>query len=279
MVVENHQIAVSGGVVRVARLEDETYASVHRVDDLLERLRGTADLFTFRQRLPDWHITYPQWHHEPDPIAAIEVTTAENWQRSLSHTARHTLKKARKSGLAIRPTDFDAAFIGGMHAIFNESPVRQGKPFLHYGKPVEQLRQEFARFLFREEIFGAYLGNELVGFIFLAENGTSLQLGQIISTHRHRELGTNNLLIAAGVERCVTRRVPFLVYADWSDGTLGDFKRRNGFVRIDLPRYYIPLTHWGRIALTLRLHKGWRETVPTRVRQVARQIRRWRYAQ
>ena len=60
-------------------------------------------------------------------------------------------------------------FVRGMTSIFNETPIRQGRPFLHYGKDFETVKREFSRFLFREEIFGAYVGEELVGFIMLAD--------------------------------------------------------------------------------------------------------------
>ena len=71
-----------------------------------------------------------------------------------------------------------------MTSIFNETPIRQGRPFLHYGKDFETVKREFGRFLFREEIFGAYVGEELVGFIMLADAGRYAYLGQIISKDR-----------------------------------------------------------------------------------------------
>ena len=48
----------------------------------------------------------------------------------------------------------------------------------------------------------------------------------------------------------------------WSSGGLGDFKIRNGFQKVTLPRYYVPLTAKGRIALALKLHRGLRGMLP-----------------
>jgi hypothetical protein len=48
----------------------------------------------------------------------------------------------------------------------------------------------------------------------------------------------------------------------WSAGGLGEFKIRNGFQKIDLPRYYVPLTAKGRIAFALKLHRGVRGMLP-----------------
>ena len=69
--------------------------------------------------------------------------------------------------------------MAGITTIFNETPIRQGRHFLHYGKTCETVKREFSRFLFREEIFGAYLKDELVGFIMLANAGRYAVLGQI----------------------------------------------------------------------------------------------------
>ena len=45
-------------------------------------------------------------------------------------------------------------------------------------------------------------------------------------------------------------------YGEESPGQLTEFKRRNGFEQILLPRTYIPLTAKGRVALRLKLHRG-----------------------
>src|SRR5439155_14291634 len=104
-------------------------------------------------------------------------------------------------------------FIQGMTSIFNETPISQGRRYLHYGKDFETVKREFGRFLFREELIGAYLGNESVGFIFLADAGGYIYLGLITSKIAHRDLSSNNLLLAKAVERCAEKAVPYLVYA------------------------------------------------------------------
>jgi hypothetical protein len=64
------------------------------------------------------------------------------------------------------------------------------------------------------------------------------------------------------VEVCAARQIPHLVYAVWPRGPLKDFKRHNGFERVDLPRYYIPLTARGEMALKLRLHRKPSDRLP-----------------
>jgi hypothetical protein len=171
-------------------------------------------------------------------------------------------------------SDFDDKFVEGMTAIFNETPIRQGKHFWHYGKDCETVKREFSRYLFREEVFGAYLGEELLGFGMLAFAGRYALLGQIISKVAHRDKAPNNILLAKAVERCAEKNIPYLVYAKWIDGPLGDFKRHNGFQKIDLPRYFVPLNAKGRLFLTFGLHAGLAGFVPQKVLKRLKNARR-----
>ena len=55
-----------------------------------------------------------------------------------------------------------------------------------------------------------------------------------------------------------------------------DWLRRNGFERLLVPRYYVPLTAKGRIALQLKLQLGIKRFLPEFVQDLALKIRsRW----
>ena len=118
----------------------------------------------------------------------------------------------------------------------------------------------------------------------LADAGNYAFLGQIISKIAHRDLAPTNALLAKAVERCAEKRFPYLVYARWLDDSRGDFKRSNGFQKFDLPRYFVPLTLKGKLALKLGLHRGWREAVPEQIGKPLKKLRRrwydlrWRLA-
>jgi hypothetical protein len=76
----------------------------------------------------------------------------------------------------------------------------------------------------------------------------------------------------------VERGIPYLVYSKFAYGkkqtsTLSDFKERNGFHRIDVPRYYAPLTAFGRIALRFGLHKRFVDRLPAPLQAKLRGIR------
>ncbi|HEY1308738.1 MAG TPA: hypothetical protein VGF24_34580 [Vicinamibacterales bacterium] len=270
------KIFITDGLLRTARLSDEWYDDVENPEQVIEELQRSgvkADVFTFWQRLPD---TDPRYNYqmEREGIAALPIESVEHWEKKqLNRKARNLLRKSAKVGLVIREAAFNDEFVRGMTEIFNESPVRQGKPFWHYGKDTETIKREFSRFLFREDIFAAYDGDELVGFIFLAYAGAYASLGQIISKIKHRDKAPNNALIAKAVEICEAKGIRYLVYAEWSEGTLGDFKKQNGFERVDLPRYYVPLTLRGSLGLRFGLHKGFVGAMPDGLRRSLLTIR------
>lgn len=256
---EEKMLSITGKLVKIARLQEEWYEDVDDLGVLLHSIRvkgERVDVVNFWQRLPDLQPKH-NFCMELDAIAAIPITDyATWWEKQIDAKTRNMVRRAEKKGIVVRRVDFDDKFVEGMVSIFNETPVRQGKPFWHYGKDSETIKREFSRFLFREEIFGAYLGDELVGFIMLADGGEFAALGQIISKIAHRDKAPNNALIAKAVERCVERNIPYLVYAKWVEGSLGEFKISNGFQRFDLPRYYLPLTLRGRLFVWLKLYRG-----------------------
>lgn len=263
--LERNVLDISRGLMRTARLTDEWYQDLDDpaafIEDL-KRNRIDADVFTFWQRLPDAEPRYP-YHREWDSIAVLPVSTYEHWYKNIiNNKTRNLLVKAGKKGVVVRRAVFDDAFVEGMTAIFNETPIRQERPFLHYGKSAATVKREFSRFLFREELLGAYDGDELIGFVMLGDAGRYAMLGQIISMIKHRDKSPQNALVAKAIEVCAERGMPHLVYALWPRGPLRDFKKHNGFEEVRLPRYYVPLTARGALGLKLGLHRPTTERLP-----------------
>jgi len=263
---------------------DEWHEDIDDPETLICHLRNAnvkADLFSFWQRLPDTQPTF-SYFHEPDPIAVLPVSTYDHWLKNqINNKTRNLVAKAHKKGIVIKPAAFDESFIRGMMAIFNEAPIRQGMPFWHYGKDFETVQRDFSRFLFREELAGAYLEGELIGFIFVANATRYAMLGMILSMMRHRDKAPNNALIAHAVQMCAERQIPYLTYAVWPRGPLKEFKRHSGFDRVDLPRYFVPLTRRGDVALTLGLHRSPVDRLPDSAFLLLRHLRSklyaWRY--
>ena len=271
-----HTCVIERGALTVVHLQDEWFEDLQQPGALLDELQGSgikADLFTFWQRLPHVEPSHP-YPLEWQDIAVLPLTTHEHWWKNqIRPRVRSQIRKAEKDGLVVKEVPYDDEFVRGMTAIFNESPVRQGRPFWHYGKDFETVKQQFSRYLFREWMIGAYQDGRMVGFMMLANAGRFALTGQIISSLHHRDLSPNNTLISKAVESCAARGLSHLVYLFWSDDSLGEFKRRCGFEKVRVPRYCVPLTWKGRLALKTGLHHGWQAALPAGMVRSLKQAR------
>jgi hypothetical protein len=288
MQICDKEILIEGKLIRIARIDAEGYDFVeHPEMALLDLRKGEAriDLFTFIQKLSD---TSPKYRHpmEWDNFAALRVSTFEDWMtHQIDFKVRNKVRKAAKNGVVVREVPFDEDLIHGISAIYNESSVRQGKPFWHYGKEFEAVRRMNGTFLDRSIFIGAFFEGSMIGFVKLVTNEDRSQAGlmQIVSMIQHRDKAPTNALIAQAVRSCAERGIPHLWYANFSYGkkqcdSLADFKRHNGFQKIEVPRYYIPLTVVGRLALQLELHRGIADRIPEPVAATYRKIRSYWYA-
>jgi hypothetical protein len=275
--IDGQVYTVSRGLATVLRLEDEWYEDVHHPESViaaLKRSRPRIDLFTFWQRLPDIQPRFA-FHREWDTLAALPVQSFDHWwAHQIKDKTRNLVRKAKKHGVEAREASYDDAFVRGMTEIFNETPIRQGRPFWHYGKDFQTVRRQFARYLFREDLIGAYLRGELIGFVMLGNAGRYGILGQFISKIAHRDKSPNNALIAKTVEICEKRGFAHLVYGHWDSGSLTGFKDHCGFRPTLAPRYYVPLSAWGRVILRLGVYRGWKGLLPQRVTEQLKIARR-----
>lgn len=272
MKVCGREIRVHGRLIRIARLDAEKYHFLDDPQPVLDGLRkcGTrVDLFTFMQRVqePEPKYSFPM---EWDNFAALPVSTFDHWwNKQLGFKARNKAKQAEKKGVIIREVPFDDALIHGIWKIYNECPVRQGRPFSHYGKDLETVRREEATYLDSSVFIAAFLGDEIIGFIKMVSDETRSQAGlmNIVSMIQHRDKAPTNALVAQAVRACADRGISHLVYANFAYGkkqpdSVADFKERNGFLQINVPRYFVPLTAIGRAGLRLRLHHPLVDLVP-----------------
>jgi hypothetical protein len=274
--INGQTYSVTGGLVRVMSLEDDWYEDVNDPISVIAALNGSdirPDIFTFWERLPETQPQY-EYHTEWESVAVLPIKSFDYWwNKQIKDKTRNMVRKAKKAGIEVREASYDDAFVHGMTDIFNETPVRQGRQFWHYGKDFETVKRQFSRFLFREELIGAYYGGELVGFAMLANAGKYGVLGQIISKLKHRDKAINNALIAKVIEKCETKQLRYLMYAYWNENSLSDFKRHCGFECIKLPRYFVPLTLRGTLALKLGIHRNWKEAIPRQIKDPLKKLR------
>jgi len=277
--VQGQTYTLTRGAATIVRLEDEWYEDVKDPRSVVETLQEAsvkADIFTFWQRPPEADRRF-DYHTEWESIALLPITSFDHWwAKQIKPETRNLVRKAEKKGVEVREVAYDDAFVRGMTDIFNEAPIRQGRRFWHYGKDFETVRRQFSRYIFREHMLGAYYEGELIGFIMLGHAGRFGVIGQIISKIAHRDKSPNNALMAKAVELCARQSLPYLVYAYWGDGSLIGFKRHNGFKELQLPRYYVPLTRKGQLALDTGLHRGWKALLPARLKTSLKSMRsRW----
>jgi hypothetical protein len=267
-------IAISGWLLRIASIKDEPWQTncVSDPNPIIAALKATKpcpDIFTFSQRLPDTE-TKHDFYFEYDNVAAIRISSYENWlKHQIKPNARNKVRKAEKNGISTRVVPFEDALVKGISTLYNETSIRQGKLFWHFGKNIETVRRENATYLDKSEFVGAFLNNELVGFLKMVYVGSYAEVMQIVSLIGHRDKAPTNALVAKAVEICAAKGLSHFVYSNFvygnkGDDSLSEFKRSNGFEKIDIPRYFISLTPKGRIALSLRLHRPLSSFLPRR---------------
>ena len=284
MQVCSKEIRVQGRFIRIARLDGEKYNFPDDPVAFLEGLEkcGTRiDLFTFLQRPPE---TVPKHAYpmEWDNLAVLPVSTFDHWWiHQIRSFPRNRARQAEKKGVVLREVPCDETLIRAICEIYNESPVRQGKRFPHYGMTIENARNYARTFLDRSIYVGAFLGDVMIGFIKLVtdETRTHACLVHILSMLQHKDKAPTNALIANAVRVCAHRGISYWVYENFTYGKkLGDslshFKEVNGFQRMDLPRYYIPLTRLGRVAFQLGLHHRFVDHLPESVAAKLRDFRK-----
>jgi hypothetical protein len=282
------EIKIQGRLIRIARIEGEKYTFPEDPEALLDGLRkcGTRiDLVTFLQKLPE---TSPKYAYpmEWDNLAVLPVSTFDHWwTNQIRSFPRNRARQAEKKGVVLREVPFGDALLQGICDVYNESPIRQGKRFPHYGMSLEKAREYAGTFLDRSIYIGAFVGDSMIGFIKLTtdETRTHACLVHILSMVQHKDKAPTNALIAQAVRSCADRKIPYLVYEHFSYGkkqgdSLSHFKEVNGFQRVDLPRYYVPLTYLGRVAFRLGLQHRFVDRLPESVAAKLREYRRAWYS-
>ena len=283
MEVCGKEIRTSGRVIRIGFVDGEGYQFVEEPEATLGSLRKSGariDLFTFIQKLSE---TSPKYSYpmEWDNMAALHISSFDDWMtHQIDPRVRTKVRKAAKNGVTVREVPFDDALVRGIHGLYNESPIRQGKRFWHYGKNFEAVRKMTATFLDRSVFIGAFFEGNLIGFVKLVTDEALTQAApmQIVSAIQHRDKSPTNALIAQAVRSCAERRIPYLWYGNFSYGKkrgdgLSEFKRHNGFQKVDVPRYFVPLTVVGRTALRLGLHHTLIDWIPEPLAATYRRIR------
>ncbi len=273
--LDNSKIVITGRLLRTAIIWDEDWtaekdiADPGRIVHALKKARRKPDLFTFTQKLPRTEPRF-EFQYEWDNVAAICTGNFDEWWNGLPQEARKNFRRSKKRGVEVRTFELTDGAVRGIKAIYDEVPVRQGRPFAHFGKDFERVKQEAATLSDRSVFLGAFFGEELIGFIRLVFMGEVASILNIISMNAHYDKRPANALIVAAAEMCRDRAVAYLTYGKYNYGRklnspLTEFKKRTGFRHISVPRYYVSFTWRGRLFLAIGLHRRLVEVLPPRV--------------
>lgn len=281
-------IVVSGKWVRTASVLDEEWLETELsrpelcVETLKKRRGGELrpDLFTFCQRLPGTEPRY-SFPMESESIAAIRLISFKDWWEKLPQVSRKNVRRAEKRGVQVKVRELDDELIREIIELSNDSPVRQGKKFSHYGKSFEQVKKDQSTFLGRCEFICAYAEKELIGLVKLIYSGKLASILLFLPKTSQQDKRPANALMAKIVEICEAKGISHIVYGKYAYGnkrnsSLLEFKVRNGFEEFLVPRYYVPLTPKGALYFRLKLHRGLVGVLPTGFISAALRLRdRW----
>lgn len=273
LAIGGRRVVASRGWLKVARIFDEPWLDLPPLENpeafvqVLRDLGSDADVFTFSQSLPHTEPRFVTFHQEWDNIAVAPSHDFKAWWESLPQESRKNVRRSQKRGVTVRRVVFDDELARGIKAIYDETPFRQGRRFWHYGKDFATVKRENSSYLERSDFVGAFLDGQLIGFIKMVRVGPSARIMQILSMNRHFDKNVTNALITAAMEVCAEQKVPHFIYGQYIYGnkhssSVTEFKRRNSFKQVLLPRYYIPMTLKGRAALAAGAHRGLAELLP-----------------
>ena len=278
---ENKAFIISGAFIKTATLKNEWQEDIDDPETVIQELKnlgGKIDLMRFWQRIPESQPKY-RYYYEWRDAAAIPVSDYKHWfEKQINPKARNKVRKSAKLGVKIGQTELSDELVRGIMAIFNQSPVRRGKPFWHYGKDFETVKKEMSLDLNESIFVTAYYKEELIGFVKLLFADRYALLTVILDKLNHRDKAPMNGMIAKAVEICAAREVPYLVYYMWRRAGHSDFQESTGFERIPVPEYFVPLTIKGKWALRWGLHHGVAGVLPEEMIVWLLRLRMWYYS-
>ena len=273
--IAGREIITTGKWLKIAAVGDEELVEGEVAPDastfVLQLKTGgvKADVFSFPQNIGEMERRY-DFPFEWDNAAVAPTTNYTEWWEKLPQETRKNVRRATKKGLTVRVVAFDDELVRGIKAIYDETPIRQGARFPHYQKSFEAVRDENGTYRERCEYLGAYAEGRLVGFMRFVYVDRLAKIMQILASVAHTDKRPMNAMIAKAVEICHAKGMTGLVYSRFRFGNkkespLAEFKRRNGFEEALFPRYFVPLTLKGQLAVKLKLHRGLLGLLPSGV--------------
>jgi hypothetical protein len=247
-------------------------------EEIVEELgRRHVDLFTFLERKWCCPIMEPSkvWARAEDNIAILNLKSYDEWWKSIGKKTRNMIRKAEKVGIEVDAVVANDRLIEGIWKIFNETPIRQGRGFPNYGVSLDVVKRNLNAFP-NSTYIGAYLQEELAGFIHLIHGDRLTMISQLLSLQKHCDKAVNNALMAKAMDFCANNHVEWIMYGRMGNHpTLDSFKESNGFTKLLLTRYFLPLTSKGKLAIKLKLYRELKDSLPSSMKKVLFPFYNW----
>jgi len=249
--------------------QNEYIKDANLAEEFFVKLKNRdADILTFVERSwcnPLADTPSGKWVKTEDNIALLQINTFDEWWEKIGKKTRNMIRKAEKTGVIVNLVEPSDKLVEGIWRIYNETPVRQGRAFPHYGQSFESVRDMV--FSAKKCVYiGAYVEDTLVGFIQLVYGDSLVVITQILSLQKYWDKAINNSLLSKAVEVCAKNSHRWLMYGRMGKGSshpsLDKFKENNGFYRYPLNRYYVIFSKKGEVAVKLGLHKQFKDKIP-----------------
>ena len=266
--VNGKELVATGKWFRTARVRGEEFmeSELENPELYLKELQGggkrelNADIFTFAQKLPATHPRY-SYPMEWESVAAIRLLSFKEWWEKLPQETRKNVRRSAKRGVEVKVKEFDDELVRGIREVNDDTPLRQGLKNAYYGKSSEETRKLYGEFVGRCDFICAYCGDELIGFLHLIYRGEVASILNLTTKPSHYDKRPANVLIAKAAEICESKGISYIIYGLFNYGNKGDsplreFKIRNGFQEILVPRFFVPLTPRGKLCMKAKLHRG-----------------------
>ena len=284
--VDDKTVVCTGKWIRKAELHEEEWSQAEPLEDVttfvakLKQQKPKADYFTFAQTVCEIEPRY-SCYMEPDNAAAICTKNfADWWENHLPQVTRKNVRRSQKRGVSVKLMPLDDVTIGMVHQLYGQIQTKQGAEFAHFGKDFATVKRELSTFADRCELIGAFHENALIGFIKLVYMRKVAGIMHIITRNEDYDKRPANALVTKAVQVCEEKGMSYLIYGKYTYGnktnnSLTEYKKRNGFEKVEFPRYFVPLTLKGQIIIRLRLHRGMLGLLPGGVINLLLSVRAW----
>jgi Acetyltransferase (GNAT) domain len=279
-----YAIRKRGRFPRIGYIDGEFFTFPANPLTLVERVQHyPIDVFTYLQHPAVSGVAYG-YPCESETLAMVQLSTFDHWwKKQAQYSVRKQVNKAERSGVQLQEEQLTEELLKAIHQIYDEVPIRQGRRFPHYKKSIERVREMTSTFPDRSTFLTARWNGQIIGFIKLVMQGDYATILHILSLVAHRDKSPTNALLACAVRTCCDRHISLLSYGRFNYGKKGhdglqEFKITHGFECVTIPRFYVPLTFRGQLALRLGLHRPLRERIPGNIARAFLDVRSKWYA-